>query len=85
VTPVALLVVEGQRGIVQELGEVVAAYMALADLELEATSASLALAALALAVLQSESRQVVQVVHNWVAGNRRKREELVPEEEVEEW
>jgi hypothetical protein len=56
--------VEGQRGIVQELGEVVAAYKALADLELEAASASLALVGLELAVLQSESRQVAQVVHN---------------------
>jgi hypothetical protein len=64
VTPVALLVVEGQRGIVQELGEVVAAYKALADLELEAASASLALVGLELAVLQSESRQGAQVVHN---------------------
>jgi hypothetical protein len=48
-------------GIVQELREVVATYMALVALELGAASA---LVALEMAVLQSESRQVVQVEHN---------------------
>ena len=82
VGPVALLVGEGQAGIVQELKEVVATYMALVALELEASSA---LVALELAVLQSESRPVVQVLDIEVAGNRKRREEPVPEEEVEEW
>jgi len=82
VRPVALLVGEGQAGIVQELKEVVATYMALVALELEASSA---LVALELAVLQSESRPVVQVLDIEVAGNRKRREEPVPEEEVEEW